>query len=236
MKHLNTFAGLATIVVAAAACYAAIVTDDFSVNSVGTRWNFVDFVGQEAGVSVTGGQLAVSGQGGLENSYYTLELQDCGFAPGSWKVGISARQVAAPSAIASGDAITAFLGLQWGAFDPALPVPANINGCYFGAVMSNAGSTAATVSWVDGIPQASNFGSDSRARNFVGKMTATFTAKKDRLVLQVGRFKRTIPAFSASLPFTGSPEVVISGRTPGSISGLACTFDSFSAVGDGIVP
>ena len=236
MNRSRAFIALSTVSAVIAASYAVVIKDDFSFSSLGARWNVVDFTGLEAATTVAGGKLQISGPGGTDNSFYALELQDCGFMPGSWKISVAVQQLVEPSAIASGEVVSACLGLQWGAFDPSLPVPGNINGYYYGAFMSNAGTVAATATWIDGSQQVVNFGNDSRPRKFLGKMTATFTAKTDRLVLQAGRYKRTIPAFSATSPFSGSPEIVICGRTPGSVSGPACTFDDFSASGNGIVP
>jgi hypothetical protein len=236
MNRSGAFIALSTVSAVIAAGHAVVIKDNFSSNTLGTRWNVVDFTGPQAATTVAGGKLQVSGPGGTDNSYYALELQDCGFVPGSWKISVAVQQLVEPSAIASGEVVSACLGLQWGAFDPSLPVPGNINGYFYAVFMSNAGTVAATATWIDGSQQLVYFGNDSRARKFVGKMTATFTAKKDRLVLQAGRYKRTIPAFSATSPFSGSPEIAICGRTPGSVFGPACTFDDFSASGAGIVP
>jgi len=236
MNRSGAFIALSTVSAVIAAGYAVGIKDNFSSNTLGTRWSVLDFTGQQAAATVAGGKLQVSGPGGVDDAYYALERQDCGFAEGSWKVSIAAKQVVEPSAIGAGDNITMSVGLQWGAFVSPFTPPGNLNGYYIAASLSNAGTTAANVTWEGGAPEIATFGSTTNARKFSGNITATFTANKDRLVVQVGKYKRTFNAFAANIPFDGGPEIVISGHTPDSVSGLACTYDNFSASGPGIVP
>ena len=236
MNRSGAFVALSTVSAVIAAGYAVGIKDNFSSNTLGTRWNVVDFTGPQAATTVAGGKLQVSGPGGVGDAYYALERQDCGFAEGSWKVSIAVKQVVEPSAIGTGDTITTCIGLQWGAFESPFTPPGNINGYFIDGILSNTGTTAVYLSWEEGAPQYATFGSTTNARKFSGNITATFTANKDRLVVQVGKYKRTFNAFAANIPFDGGPEIVISGHMPDSVSGLACTYDNFSASGPGIIP
>ena len=236
MNRSRAFIALSTVSAVIAASYAAVIKDNFSSNTLGTRWGVVDVTGQQAATTVAGGKLQVSGPGGSGDSYYILERTDVVLATGSWKVSIAAQQAIEPSAIGPGDDITMSLGLQWGAFVSPFTPPGNINGYYFAGSLTNSGIAAGIVTWEGGAAQVDTFGSATSARRFSGNITATFTSTQDRLVVQVGRYKRTFSAFTANIPFDGSPEIVISGHTPESVSGLACTFDNFIASGPGIVP
>jgi hypothetical protein len=236
MNRSGAFIALSTVSAVIAAGHAVVIKDNFSSNTLGTRWNVVDFTGPQAATTVAGGKLQVSGPGGVGDAYYALERQDCGFAEGSWKVSIAVKQVVEPSAIGTGDTITTCIGLQWGAFESPFTPPGNINGYFIDGILSNTGTTAVYLSWEEGAPQYATFGSTTNARKFSGNITATFTANKDRLVVQVGKYKRTFNAFAANIPFDGGPEIVISGHMPDSVSGLACTYDNFSASGPGIIP
>lgn len=233
-KNLIVFTVAAGLV---AASYAVVVADDFTIDGLGSRWTVCSFPGAtNAVVGVSGGVLNVQGTGTVDPAYVALELENYRIVPESWKSGILVRQFVEPSSIASGESVTASIGLQWGVFDQTVALPSNINGYYAAATFTNSGTVANLVSWIGGASHVDNVGSDSKVRKFVGKITATYTAKKDRLVVQVGRFKATIPSFESSSSFTGNPEVLLSGHTPESVSGLAYTFDSFTASGNGVMP
>jgi hypothetical protein len=75
----------------------------------------------------------------------------------------------------------------------------------------------------------------STAKLLKGNVTATYTSKKDRLSIVVGKYKKTFTFFMEDSPFFEDAYPYLGANADGGVSGTLFTFDNFSVTGKGLI-
>ena len=220
------------VAVAAASTIAAVtkLSDKFTASSLGALWT--SYADGETTLVPSGGVLNANADG---SGTAVVLIENYKLASFSWKASVAARQLLASSAIDGQSAFHAFMGLQFGPIVEGQNLDSQANGYLIGAYVY---ADSVYVGWsergggkevdVDSIDVTS-------ARLLSGNIVVTYTANKDRLVIQVGRFKQTFSSFLQSSTFVADANAYLGAEAEGNVSGTMFTFDNFTLSGPGIV-
>jgi hypothetical protein len=221
------------VVATAAASTVAAVTklsDKFTSSSLGTLWSL--YADGETTLAPSGGVLRANAAG---SGTAAVLIENYKLTSGSCKASVAVRQLLASSAIDGQSAFHAYMGLQYGPIVEGQNLDSQANGYLIGAYVY---ADSVYVGWsergggkevdVDSIDVTS-------ARLLSGNIVVTYTANKDRLVIQVGRYKQTFSSFLQSSTFVDDANFYLGAEAEGNVSGTMFTFDNFKLSGAGVV-
>ena len=225
--------GAATAVIAA----TTQITDKFSGSSLNSRWTEYWYGGMW--VSPSGGVLKVVGVpstlGQCAIAIEDYELKTDAVANYSWKASVAVKQVMSSASVDSESTISTYVGLQYDDFSEEGFLDLQ-NGYQLYADMNSDGVNVGWAEISDGEYGDSDGIFVSSTKKLAGNVIATYTGKNDRLVVQIGKYKKTFTQFWASNVYDYNPKVYIGGYCDGNVSGTILTFDNFSLKGNGVIP
>ena len=222
--------GTATAVIAA----TTQITDKFSGSSLNSLWTEYWYGGMW--LSPYGGKLEVVGAGGGDCAIAIedYELKTDAVANYSWKASVAVKQVMRSASLDSDSFTSTFVGLQYDDFSEE-----GFLDLYNGyQLYADIDSDGVDVGWVE------NRGGDivdldgvfvSSSKKLSGSVVATYTGKTDRLVVQIGKFKRTFTGFYANNSYNTDPKIYIGGYCGGNVSGTIFILDNLSLKGNGVI-
>jgi hypothetical protein len=219
------------VTVAATSTIAAVtkLSDKFTASSLGALWT--SYADGETTLVPSGGVLNANADG---SGNAIVLIEDYQLTGGSWKASVVARQTLASSAIDGQSAFHAFLGLQYGPVVDGENLEEQSNGYLIGVDIY---ADSAYVGWSERGGGAGVDGDSidaTSSRLLAGNIVATYTAKKDRLVVQAGRYKQTFSAFVGLSAFDGNANGYLGAQAEGDVSGKMFTFDNFALSGAGV--
>lgn len=224
--------GTATAVIAA----TTQITDKFSESSLSSLWT--EYWDGGMWLSPYGGKLEVVGEpsilGECAVAIEDYELKTDGVANYSWKASVAVKQVMSSALVDSESLASTYVGLQYDDFSEEGFLDTN-NGYQLYADIDEDG---VSVGWNER-QAGEDVDSDgifvSSSKKLSGSVVATYTGKKDRLVVQIGKFKRTFTGFYANNSYDTDPKVFIGGYCWGNVSGTIFILDNFSLKGNGVI-
>jgi hypothetical protein len=224
--------GAATAVIAA----TTQITDKFSGSSLNSRWTEYWYGGMW--LSPSGGVLKVVGVPSIIGECAIViedyELKTDAVANYSWKASVAVKQVMSSASVDSESVASTYVGLQYDDFSEEGFLDMN-NGYQLYADIDEDGVSVGWVADQAGEVVDSDGIFVSSSKKLKGSVVATYTGKTDRLVVQVGKFKRTFTGFYANNSFDTDPKMYIGGYCWGNISGTILTLDNFSLKGNGVI-
>jgi hypothetical protein len=224
--------GTATAVIAA----TTQITDKFSGSSLNSLWTEYWYGGMW--LSPYGGKLEVEGASSTVGlSVIAIEdyqLKTDAVANYSWKSSLAVKQVMSSASVDSESGTRTYVGLQYDDFSEEGFLSMN-NGYQLYAYINEDG---VSVGWLE-LQAGEYVDSDgilvSSSKKLAGNVVATYTGKKDRLVVQIGKFKRTFTGFYANNDYYTDPKIYIGGSCLGNVSGTIFSLDNFSLKGNGVI-
>ena len=221
------------VATAAASTIAAVtkLSDKFTSSSLGTLWS--SYADGETTLVPSGGVLRANAAG---FGTAVVLIENYKMTSGSWKASVAARQLLASSAIDGESAFHAYMGLQYGPIVEGENLDAQANGYLIGADVY---ADSVYVGWSErgggkGVDGDSIDATSSRL--LAGNIVVTYTANKDRLVIQAGRYRQTFSSFMQSSTFVDDANAYLGAEAEGNVSGTMFTFDNFTLSGAGVVP
>ena len=218
------------VATAAASTIAAVtkLSDKFTSSSLGTLWS--SYADGETTLAPSGGVLRANAAGSGTAIVMVGNYQLTG---GSWKASVAARQLLASSALDGQSEFHAFMGLQYGPIAEDEDLDVQANGYLIGFDVY---ADSVYVGWSErGGDGDGNSYDVTSSRLLSGNIVVTCTANKDRLVIQVGRYKRTFLGFLSSSTFVDDANAYLGAQAEGDVSGTMATFDNFALSGAGVV-
>jgi hypothetical protein len=221
------------VTVAATSTIAAVtkLSDNFTSSSLGTLWS--SYADGETTLAPSGGVLRANAAG---SGTAVVGIENYKLTSGSWKASVAVRQLLAASAIDGQSAFHAFMGLQYGPIVEGQNLDSQSNGYLISADVY---ADSVYVGWSErgGGKDVDGDSIDvTSARLLSGNIVVTYTANRDRLVIQVGRYKRTFSSFLQSSTFVDDANAYLGAEAEGIVSGTMFTFDNFKLSGAGVVP
>lgn len=220
------------VATAAASTIAAVtkLSDKFTSSSLGTLWS--SYADGETTLVPSGGVLRANAAG---SGTAVVLIENYQMTSGSWKASVAARQLLASSALDGQSAFHAYMGLQFGPIVDGESLDAQANGYLIGVDVY---ADSVYVGWSE---RGGGKGVDGDSidatspRLLAGNIVVTYTANKDRLVIQAGRYKQTFSSFLQSSAFVDDANAYLGAEAEGNVSGTMFTFDNFALSGAGVV-
>ena len=220
------------VATAAASTIAAVtkLSDKFTSSSLGTLWS--SYADGETTLVPSGGVLRANAAG---FGTAIVLIENYKMTSGSWKASVAARQLLASSALDGQSGFRAFMGLQYGPIAEDEDLDAQANGYLIGFGVD---ADSVYVGWSErgGGKDVDGDSIDATSsRLLAGNIVVTYTANKDRLVIQAGRYKQTFSSFMQSSTFVDDANAYLGAEAEGNVSGTMFTFDNFALSGAGVV-
>lgn len=231
MQKTRIYVAASLAAVAAGTTIAATkLSDKFSTSVLNSMWT--SYADGGTTLSPSGGALSAAADG---SGTAAVVIEGYRLSSDSWKASVSARQVKAASALGSDNSFDAFMGLQYGVMDGSSDLGDQANGYLVGVTIGNGFGSAGWSLREGGAVTDGSSVDISTAKLLKGSITATYTSKKDRLSIVVGKYKKTFTFFMEDSPFFEDAYPYLGANADGGVSGTLFTFDNFSVTGKGLI-